>query len=198
MAKIVAYTIEPNNKGLQITGSSAKGSTTEVIDSLELALEALTLPYGEPVLRVCWNLDTTLAPLLKLLGENICRKLYRTNKGFYRPYSMFYIPEKVFSIKRIPNKEKVNFYHLEQYYPDHNEPASAQGTAQLGEKLLIVLNKMGLYPAKLTSPVAMWEQYVMNHLSLPTVWDVPKEAAEFAWKCSGKLWIEAYQIGYWE
>lgn len=198
MAKIIAYTIELTNNKLQITGSSAKGSTTEVVDNLDYALEALTLPYGEPVLRVCWNLDTTLAPLFKLLGEELCKKLYRTNKGFYRPYSMFYIPEKIFSIKQVPHKDKANFYHLEQYFPDREEPTSTQEIARLGEKLLVALAKMGLHPTKLTSPVAIWEESVMNHLSLPTAWDMPKEAAEFAWKCSGKLWIEAYQIGYWK
>ncbi len=196
--KIIAYTIQPINNKLQITSSTSEHSITEIADNLDHALEILTLPYEEQVLRICWNLDATIAPLLRLLGKELCKKLHRTNKSFCRPYSIFYISDKLFSIKRIPSKEKMNFYSLEQYFPDYNEPENAQEIARLGEKLLTALNKMGLYPTKLTSPVAIWEQSIMNHLNLPTAWDMPKEAAKFAHLCSGKLWIECYQVGFWE
>jgi hypothetical protein len=33
---------------------------------------------------------------------------------------------------------------------------------------------------------------------MPTKNDMPLEAAKLAYLCSGKLWIEAYKLGYWE
>ena len=193
--KIIAYTIEPENDQIRVENSLG---LNVISDSLELLLPFLCEELSEPSLHITWDLDATIAPLLKLLGKERCEKLAKTNKCFYRPFSIFYIPGKVFSIKPVFRHEKTNFYDLEQYFPDHNKPDNVFMIAEFGEQLLEALAKMKLYPTKLTSPVAIWEQCVMNHLNLPTGFDAPEEAMEYAWYCSGKLWTEAYQIGYWE
>lgn len=192
---MLAYTIEPSKETVAINCSDGHS-----IDSADLADLLYFLYYSgdKDYLNICWDLDSTVAPLLRLLGKELCLKLHNTNKCFYRPYSIFYIPSKLFSIKTVFSKDKANYYDISQYFPDKELPKSIDEVARLGEELLEALGKMGLQPNKLTSPVAIWEQQVMNHLSLPTAWDMPKEAAEYAWKCSGKLWIECYQIGYWE
>jgi hypothetical protein len=193
--KTLAYTIEPSGEALAINCSNNQG-----INSADLADLLRFLYYGEACnyLNICWDLDSTIVPLLRLLGKERCIKLHKTNKCFYRPYSIFYIPAKLLSVKTVFSKDKANYYDISQYFPDREPPKGVEGVARLGEELLEALDKMGLQPNKLTSPVAIWEQQVMNHLSLPTAWDMPKEAAEYAWRCSGKLWIEAYQIGYWK
>jgi len=193
--KIIAYTVEVAKNRILLEDST--GAKEDFSDVVEL-LNWLSVSFDEPVLRVCWNLDATIAPLLRLLGEENCKKLLKTNKCFCRPYSIFHIPKKIFSIKPVYRHERTNFYDLEQYFPDKEAPRNARAIALLGEELMLSLAMMNLYPTKLTSPVAIWEQCVMNHLDLPTVYNMPQEAALYAHLCSGKLWCEAFQIGYWE
>ena len=59
---------------------------------------------------------------------------------------------------------------------------------------------MGFTSRKLSSPVAIYEDQVLNHIELSTIASsrITKQAAEYAWRCSGKLWIECYKIGYWK
>ena len=156
------------------------------------------LMEASKVLNTCWDLDAEITPLLKLLGEEKCKKLAETNKCFSRPFTVFYIPSKLLSISPVYSKEQFNLYQLKQYFPDEKEPGELTGIKAKGNQVLEVLAGMGIYPEKLTSPVAMYEQSVMRHLDLPSMKSIPKEAGYYAWQCSGKLWIEAFMLGYWE
>jgi hypothetical protein len=200
--RIIAYRTLTNKGKVQLLESTEEA--TKLTDDFNELLAFLLEPY-EKSLRICWELDATVAPILKLLGAERCGRLHRTHKCRLSPNeSIFYVPGKVFSIDgiiRVDNlnyKAKTNLYDLQQYYPELDEPESLVEVQALGEKLMFELKKMGLVPSKLTSPVAIYEECVMRRLDLPTVSDMPKEAAEFAYRCSGKLWIEAHQIGYWE
>jgi len=200
--RIIAYKTLVNNSKVQLLEST--GEATAFTDDFFLLFGALLEPY-EQTIRVTWELDATVAPLLKLLGEERCGRLHRTHKCRLSPTEgIFYVPGKVFSVDgiiRVDNlnyKAKSSLYDLAQYYPGLDEPEDLIEVQQLGEKLMYELRKMGLQPSKLTSPVAIYEECVMRRLDLPSVVDMPKEAAEFAYRCSGKLWIEAHQVGYWE
>ena len=107
------------------------------------------------------------------------------------------MPDKVFSIKYIPDDITCNLYGIDQYFPDSASPENTIEVQWLGEYLLAELDKMGLQPDKLTSPIAIYEQCMMRNFRIPTVKDMPLQAAEYAMKCSGRLWIEAYQLGAW-
>jgi hypothetical protein len=152
----------------------------------------------QPTLNIVWDLDASVAPLLKLLGEDRCSKLYRTGKCYLSPFSLFYITGKVFSVKPVFKRPRSSLYDIRPYYPESYYSPSLAHLVGKGEELLEALRLMNLYPRKLTSPIAIWEQCVMNHLNLPTAWNMPREAAEFAWHCGGKLWTEAYKVGYFE
>jgi len=200
--RIIAYQTQVNNSKVQLLEST--GEATIFTNDFFLLFGTLLEPY-ERTIRVTWELDATVAPLLKLLGEERCGRLHRTHKCRLSPTeSIFYVPGKVFSVDGVIvvdskyYKAKSSLYDLAQYYPELDEPEDLIEVQQLGEKLMYELKKMGLQPSKLTSPVAIYEECVMRRLDLPTVVDMPKEAAEMAYRCSGKLWIEAHQIGYWE
>lgn len=200
--RIIAYRTLTNNNKVQLLEST--GEATEYTDDFNKLLSFLIEPY-ERTIRVCWELDATVAPILKLLGEARCNRLHKTHKCRLSPTeSIFYVPSKVFSVDGVIRvdgknyKAKSSLYDLQQYYPGLDEPENLLEVQALGEKLMLELKKMGLVPSKLTSPVAIYEECVMRRLDLPTVADMPKEAAEFAYHCSGKLWIECFQIGYWE
>ena len=200
--RIIAYRTLTNNDKVQLLESTEEES--KFTDDFNVLLGFLLEPY-EKTIRVCWELDATVAPILKLLGEQRCGRLHRTHKCRLSPTeSIFYVPNKVFSIDGVIivdgkyYKAKSSLYDLQQYYPELDEPEELTEVQALGEKLMYELKKMGLVPSKLTSPVAIYEECVMRRLDLPTVVDMTKEAAEFAYRCSGKLWIEAHQLGYWE
>jgi hypothetical protein len=199
--RIIAYRTLTNNSKVQLLEST--GETTKSTDDFNELLSFLLEPY-EKSLRICWGLDATIAPILKLLGAERCGRLHRTHKCRLSPTeSIFYVPGKVFSVDGIIMvdgkyyKAKSSLYDLQQYYPELDEPKELVEVQALGEKLMHELKKMGLAPSKLTSPVAIYEECVMRRLDLPTVSDMPKEAAEFAYHTSGRLWIECFQIGYW-
>ena len=200
--RIIAYKTLVNNSKVQLLEST--GEATIFTDDFFLLLGTLLEPY-EQTIRITWELDATVAPILKLLGKERCGRLHRTHKCRLSPTEgIFYVPGKVFSVDgviRVDNlnyKAKSSLYDLQQYYPELDEPEDLTEVQQLGVKLMYELKKMGLQPSKLTSPVAIYEECVMRRLDLPTVVDMPKEAAEFAYRTSGRLWIECHQIGYLE
>lgn len=192
---LVAYKIKTSNHGV-IDFISSDGTFAGTSDSASFLLAFLHVAPND-TLRVCWDLDATVAPILRMLGSKKCTQLHNTHNCIHENFHLFYIPNKVFSSMHRDNHQKASLYGLQQYFPDKEEPKNIEEVATLGNKLLEALAKMNLYPSKLSSPIAIWEERVMSHLNLPTAWAMPKEAAEYAWYCSGKLWTEAYQIGYW-
>jgi len=148
--------------------------------------------FGNYKLNIVWDLDTEIIPILKWLGEAKCRELYEKNLCEINGHRIYYRATYVFSV------DYAHFYGINRYFPGEDKPESLEGLHKKGCELLEALRVMGLEPTKLSSPIAIWEEYVMKHLDLPTALDMPEEAAEMAWYCSGKIWTEAYQIGYWK
>ena len=201
--RILAYRPQVNDSTMLLSESTGEYKhSNDIVDLFSFLLEPQGnddwQPQHDRCIRVSWELDATVAPLLKLLGERRCIKLHDTHKCYCAPFNCFYVPGKIFSITHIPTHDKVNLYDLAQYFPELDEPEDLVEVQMLGEKLLYELKKMGLEPTKLTSPVAIYEECMMQYLDLPSVFDMPKEAAEFAYRASSKLWIEAFQLGYWE
>lgn len=192
--RIIAYQIGQDTRTVGIKEST--GDCVES-DNIMKLLGFLVEDYGES-LRVCWTLDTTVAPLLKMLGEKRCRTLYETKKLHIPPYSIFYIPSKVFSVKHIPTRLQCNLYGIDQYFQDYPEPADINDVYNFGRMLWEELKAMGMRPTKLTSPAAIYEQCVLRFLDKPTVKDLPPVVGEYAWRCSGKVWVEAHKLGYWD
>ena len=203
--RIIAYKTQTRDNKVLLEESTGD---YVLADKLEQLFAFLLEPIEEKHLKVCWGLDTTVSPILKLMGKTKCIKLHKEHKCSLWPEDpttrVFYIPSKVFSVEGIINVEGKNYrnksflYDLAQYFPELDEPDDLSMVQSLGEKLLYELKKMGLEPKKLTSPVAIYEECVMRDLDLPMLSDMPKEVAEYAYRCSGRLWIEAHQLGYWE
>lgn len=192
--RIIAYQVGQDTRTVGIKEST--GDCVESDNVMKL-LGFLVEDYGE-ALRVCWTLDTTVAPLLKMLGEKRCRTLYETKKLHIPPYSIFYIPSKVFSIKHIPTRLQCNLYGIDQYFQNYPEPEDIEVVYNFGRMLWEELKAMGMRPTKLTSPAAIYEQCVLRFLDKPTVKDLPSVVGEYAWRCSGKVWVEAHKLGYWD
>ena len=188
--RIVAYQTSTQNGKVLLAESTGEFVLDNAIDKL---FWFLLEPY-DLTIKVCWDLDATVSVFLKLLGVAACRQLKDTKKYRQPPFNVFYIPDKIFSISHISGL-RANLYGLEQYFPELDEP-DVKEVQLLGMKLLAELKKMGLRPTKLTSPVAIYEECVLSKLDLPKVKDMPVEASEMAWRCSGRLWIESHIIGH--
>jgi len=195
--RILGFTTEWLGNKVRIDESS--GESIESDNPLEL-FAFLAEPYEDdsPVLRVCWDLNDTFAPIFRLMGRELCGVLFKDKKVLCRPYSLFYIPDKVLTLKFIPVKCRQSFYNLSQYVPSDKPPEDALELEFRGRHIYETLNKMGFYSDTLTSPVRIFEKWVLDHLNIPSIEDIPKEAAEYAWRCGGRLWIEAIKIGYWD
>jgi hypothetical protein len=169
------------------------GGASLLSNDLEKLFAFMLEDYGE-CLKVCWDLDQMVSVFLRILGKIACKALKSTKKWHENSFRVFYIPNKVFSISHVSGL-KCNLHGLEQYYPDLDEP-DVEGLQALGMKLLKELNRMGFYPTKLTSPVAIYEEAILSKLDLPKITDIPKEVASMAYECSGRLWVEAMCLGY--
>jgi len=187
--RIVAYQTQINDGRVLLRESTGESVHSNRLDEL---FGFLLEPYDNCI-KVCWDLDATVSVILKLLGTSACRQLWQMKRYNGRPFSIFYVPAKVFSVSHVSGL-RCNLYGIDQYYPELDEP-SVEEVKALGDGLLTELKKMGFVPTKLTSPVAIYEECVLRKLSLPRVKDMPVEVAEMAWRCSGRLWIESHQLG---
>ena len=192
--KIVAYETKLLPNKVAIYESTGDKVASKRLDELFSFL----LEQYDNCIKVCWNLNETIAPLLKILGEKRCQNLHTAKKLHYPPFGIFYIPDKVFSVKHIPSRASLNLYGIDQYYPDIIDNPNVDNVQGLGENLMHNLDRMGLQPTKLTSPIAIYQQCILSKLDLPKLSDMPVEVIEYANRCAGKLWIEAHQVGYWE
>jgi hypothetical protein len=198
--RIVAY--RSSNQDSKVLIEESGGDSTLTGDPIKL-FEFLLEDYT-PCIKICWDLDSTVSLILKLLGESICRNLRETKRCHkegerrqcpLRPFEVFYVPEKIFSVSHVSGA-KMSLYGIEQYYPELAEP-DIEMVQQLGVKLMGELKKMGMIPTKLTSPIAIYDECVMSKLDLPKLKDIPAKAAEMAYRCAARLWIESHQVGYW-
>ena len=190
--RIVAYRASTENGKVLLQESTGEYVLSNNIDTL---FSFLLEPYDQ-TLKVCWDLDATVSVFLRLLGKEACQRILKTKRYHLAPFNIFYIPDKIFSVTHA-SRAKCNLYGLEQYYPEIEEP-DVKTVAALGKGLLVELRKMGLTPTKLTSPIAIYDEAILSKLDLPRLKDMPLEVAQFAWQCSGKLWVEAHQLGYWD
>jgi len=192
--RIIAYSTQYDKGRVLISESTEETCLSSKLDEL---FGFLLEPY-ENTLRVCWNLDETVSPILRLLGRANCEALYKTHRLRIPPFNIFYISGKVFSLEYKPTRNVMSLYGIDQYYPDLENHRSVEEIEYLGLTLMAELAKMNLYPTKLTSPIAIYEQCVLNHLNLPVAADMPAEAVSYCLECSAKLWIEAYAVGFYD
>jgi len=141
-------------------------------------------------------MDESLSPLISKLGIAACKELASPSHTYK---DLFYIPSKIFRIGS--GKRMSFFYHLAQYFVDFPEPETAPEIAGYGIDVLEAYRAMGFNPKKFSSPVAIYKEEVLSHMNIPTIANIPgehEELIDYALECTGRLWIQAYQIGHWD
>jgi hypothetical protein len=198
MIKIVAYTVETIGNEILIQDSEGESVQSSNVKDLIFFLNE---PFKEYLaIKVFWDLDTALAPILRKLGASACKQLASSSHTYN---NLFYIPSKLFRIEG--DGHLSFFYHLSQYYIDDDEPHDPETIAGMAQNVMEAFKAMGLNPKKLTSPVAIYESEVMSHMNIPTIMNIPgqhEEIIEYSEHCLGvpdrlHFWIQAYQVGHW-
>ncbi len=187
-------TVNPDST---ITLADSTGATNTSSD-IEMLLDFL-LTADKDTLKAAWDLDQFCAPLLRLMGKDVCRELLGDNhRAQFGSYRVFYIPDRVLGLHK--GGFDISIYGLQQYFPDAETPATVAELAQQGNRFLAALAKAQINPRKLTSPIAIYEDALLEHFHMPTAADVPVEATgclDYALKCASRLWISNYQVGHW-
>lgn len=171
------------------------------------------LPYLDWLLsetesiKVFWHLDYSVARILSLIEitEQQARKLLETGRLHDPPYELKYIPKRFFSIKKGASMASpfvffndVGQYHGETPKPSDSPIERAREAQKLGEHVANILKGITLEePTSLASPVSVFQKQILRKLDLPTIDDIPLEAAQLAYECCDGNWVEAFKIGYW-
>jgi hypothetical protein len=195
--------------GIHINNNSIfvnKGNTSHIKTNPPYLDWLIELVGQEPAMF--YHLDANVASLLKLIEvtEAEAKKLHDTHKLLILPYKLTYYPGKYFSVDRGAGigHPYANFYNAGQYLVAHFEPDEhvddmynkAKLAADTGAHVVEVLHKLGLDTDKLTSPIKALDSK-LEELGLPTIDDIPAEAAELAYGCIKGNWLEAFSCGYW-
>ncbi len=151
------------------------------------------------VLRVFWDLDESIAPILRLLPQSVLERLSRFDEDLtFEGNQLYYLPERMFRVGR------ARFYGMQMFWPtDTPAPRTLDDLQDMADELVSTLERCGMAPSKLTSPIAVWEASPMGqqfYASLPKAYDLPENVwgiLEYAFKCDRREWITAYQVGHW-
>lgn len=163
---------------------------------------------GSTYFKVTWDLKDFTQPLLDLMPYDEQQQLlgdkHRVNHG---PFKLYYIPHKIFTITyrwnvraNIYDTTEQSIYEMKQFYPEEDIKDPLQ-IVNYGHNLLTDLKKIGLVPTRLTSPVAIYQDCVLDHIKVPTIYDLPdynknKGMAEYAIQVMDREWRTTYKPDY--
>ena len=221
----IAYSSKVIDGKIQISNSQGDVVTSQEPKEL---LDFLAKNYTDAINRkMCWNLDTFIAPLLRILGIEICKKLVEepdcealwsfTNDGIELYdistktkeisdglYSLYYHRQTSFGLQ-VHGKWKSYFYNLSQFFEDDTEITDTQEILAKAKELVDAFFSMGLNPLKMSSPISVYQSNVLERISSPTLADLPSslseaecdEMVEWAEQIMHREWTTSTAVGYW-
>ena len=154
-------------------------------------------------IKVFYSLDWAVARLCYLLNltEKQLRSLWSTGNLYANGYKLFYVPHRYFGLSYGKHWGEASFSDIFQFNVDLSydvEPLdAAKKAAEIGEVVYSTLTKLGFSPKSLSSPVATLQKEIISTIDLPTIDDIPDEAALYAYRCLHGGWQEAFKIGHW-
>lgn len=197
--RVVGYFVEEDKNGIYIQNSKSESVHSKDLGEI---FEYLLEEY-DYTLKVMWDLDADLAPILRLMGEKALKELAgKDHKTWLKDLrcSIHYIPSKVFTLRY--GRYKAIIFNISQFFPEmDSEPQTAVDVMGAANTILDEFEKLGFVPLTLASPVAVFREHRLRDLNPPKITELPKAykpLAFFAYKSSGMAWIEALKIGYWD
>lgn len=203
--KIVALASSKENGGAIVYDSEDFHISSR--NPLDL-FEAITHPYSNAI-KVVWDMDEFLAPILPLLPKDVVAKLNRGERVYYDGVKLFWAVGKgqLFGVN-YRKHIKGNFfedgrdetiYQLKTFFPD-DTASSINEIRNKGALLLNTLQGMGMKPKRLTSCASIMSETILRNMRLPTVYTMPEDALECAeWAANYiREWRTTYKQGIWE
>lgn len=198
MIKVIGY--QSKAIGNEVLVEDSQGQSVQSSNPDEL-LSFISKDYSDKPnkiwdLKMAFDLDVFITPILKMLGVTACREL-ANDKHSYK--GIFYIPAKVLRLEYGEHKSYI--YHLQQYFPDLLND-DLQGIVNKTNEVLKALQSINMSSLALTSPIAIYEKQVLDRLNVPTIIDVPtgcEECITYAEECcrNSSEWVESFQVGHW-
>lgn len=201
MPLIVAYYIDEAKGKITISRCASGVVEDYTTDNFDEAVDFITeqFPYS---LHICWSLYHFSDILFSLLPRSKQKQLEKTGRVFYHNTKIFNT-ERVLGLTVTHNlqgnfvsKLENNIYSISHWMPqDTQMPSSAIGIEELGDKLLTGLDKLGIYPTKLTSPIGLYAD-TLDAETLPTIYNFPSkylEAMNYADQMARYEWRTKYK-----
>lgn len=155
-------------------------------------------------MRVFWDLDSAVAPILRRLPKEVLERLSRFDEQLtYQGHELYYFPGRLFRVG------KARFYGIQDFFGAlSDEKTSLETVQKRALELLDTLDKLGMQRPggepirKLTAPGAVLEDSAWGkkvYESMPKGYDLPEdvlEMLEYASKADGKDWVSNHYIGH--
>ena len=197
MPRILAYEVWSDDSGaVGIRNSEGK---IIVSDSLVTLLEFLRYSSKDTI-RVFWDLDSSLAPILRLLPAPVLERLSKFDEDLsVGGHQLYYLPDRMFRVAR------TRYYSVRQFWPTSEPaPSTLEEVQSKADELSQTLSDCGMPDfSRLTSPIAVFAETELGkqtYASIPKGYEIlPScfEAIEYASKCDKREWVSAYQVGHW-
>ncbi len=197
---IVAYTAEQTPNSVRLERATAGIKEVAYVSDWDSAASFLTEDKGQ-ALHIVWNLQHFTKILFILLPDTEwvgkeTKLIFGTTKIFYVE-KMLGIGQKRCIRGNIYEEYENNFYALQHWMPEQDEPQTALELAERGEQVLEALDLLNIYPNKLTSPVGLFSQSLPP---MPTLLSSNNEmmvdVANYCAPMMRKEWRETWIEGY--
>lgn len=161
----------------------------------------LTEDKGE-ALHIVWNLAQFTNRIFSLLPVSVQKELEKKVRVTYRGVRIFNVEHLLGLTKaklvkgNIYDRLENNFYGISHWLPaEVKEPELPRGLEQLGYNIVEGLEKLGIYPSKLTSPIGLFSEQLDSE-KLPTIYNFNEEwleAMDWANQVAGYEWNKEYR-----
>lgn len=174
---IVAYTAEEAGDFVEVKRSYAGNTDVIKTDNWDKLVDFLTEDKGLAI-HIVWSLYHfsncifSLLPLSKQKElENKPRVLVGDTKIFNVDKILGLTVTKKLPVGNFYSKAENNFYAISHWLPAETPmPTTVTDIEQLGNDIVIGLNKLDIYPDKLTSPIGVFNDQ-LNPEELPTIYN---------------------------
>jgi len=198
MTKLLAFDCIQDGGSVTLLNSDGDGISSNNLSEL---LRWLAYSKTNGRLRVVWDTDQFLAPVLRLMPVSLLLLLAsNSDDAIYDGNSMFYALHKMFRIR------KAYYYGLQEFFPSNTpEPPSVLELQERADQLTEALDLLSMGDfQRIASPIAIFEQTELGRKTyeqIPRDYEIPPFVSgmlEYADRADRREWISNYQVGHWD
>ena len=198
MTSLLAFTSIADGDTVALTNS--KGDSVESSD-LSTLLHWLKYSRTDGALRIVWDLDVFLAPVLRKMTKPLLKLIASNDNGAsFDGDTIFY------ALHKMARFRQAYYYGIQEFWATNTPPpSSVSELQQRADELTDALCRLGMGDfQRIASPIAIFEQTELGrnvYEQIPRDYEIPPYCAgilEYADKADRKEWITNYQIGHWD